>query len=152
MEQVTFKLTPTLLQSIKKIIDRESKKTTNQNTGLSEMLGYYGKEFITKGQAQKIVSFYDNPKLNDENYNDKKRLYDEINILPFVKNSLAHQKRLDDTKTKTFSSPMNARTVDRLGISKTMASVRPPKPDQLSEQIAYERYKIIDLIRRIDVL
>ncbi|CAA9195056.1 hypothetical protein [Flavobacterium collinsii] len=151
MEQVMFKLTSTLLQSIKKIIERESKKTTNQNTGLNEMLGYYGKEFITKGQAQKVVSFYDNPK-NDENYNDKKKLYDEINMLTFVKNSLAHQKRVDDTKIKTFHAPMSSRSVDRLSISKTMADVRPPRPDQISEQIAHERYKIIDLMQRISIL
>jgi hypothetical protein len=81
-------------------------------------------EHITKGQMQKIVSFYENYIGNNDDERLKKNIYDEINILPFCKSNLEHLKRVESTKRNIHSYMGTNRTVDRL-TKPSLASIRP---------------------------
>jgi phosphomevalonate kinase len=150
----TFKLNPSLLQAIKKQIDTYATKEKKPQ-GYSEILGYFAKGFITKGQAHKIKSFYENYSVSELEKQDKKRLYDAINILPFCLQSLEQFKRVQATTNKAHNTAKvhTTRTVDRL-TKPTLADVRPPKLDSNpmavneSVELAQERARIIEIINR----
>jgi hypothetical protein len=143
-----IKITPSLANNIKKIIDKYSKKEKTI-TGLDELIGWYAKGFLTMGQATKIESFYNtfNPTNTDEV--QRKKNYDDLHILPFVQNNLRQIKNVDKVKTKVKSlgAVLPTRTVDRMN-KPSLASVRPPQDPTASPQLTENINRIIDLIHK----
>lgn len=142
MEQI--KLSDELLKKIKFIIDREQKKDKKQ-VGFSQLTLWYSTQHITQGQAQQIISLYNHFDSTNENHRERKKLYDELNILPWCKNQIEHLKRIQATKRKTVQSTgQNNRTVDRL-LKPSLASTRPPKAPtgaDLKEGLKLKKYRV----------
>ena len=133
-----------ILSNIKKIIDRDV-KNDKKAVGFSQLTQWYATGKMTKGQMQKIISFYDNYSTGDAKDLERKKIYDELHILPWCKNQIEHLKRIDATHRKVRQYTGTNRTVDRL-IKPSSASVRPPKilsiKDMLREGLVeYEQQK-----------
>ncbi|MFV8390018.1 hypothetical protein [Flavobacterium sp. LB1P71] len=153
----TFNLPPTLLRSIKKVIDQYS-KNEDKPQAYNEFLGYYAKGIITKGQAHKIKSFYETYSTANTEERAKKNLYDAIHILPYCVSQLTHLQNVVKTTSnlKSVVSITPTRTVDRL-TKPSLASVRPSdldtNPMAINEALKAEkdRIRIIELIRKISL-
>ncbi len=137
-----IKINNQILNNIKKIVDREI-NNDKKNIGFSQLTNWLATEHITKGQMQKIISFYENYKGGDEDERIKKKIYDEINILPFCKNNVEHLKRLDKTKRNVHGYTSTNRSVDRMN-KPSIVSIRPSKIG-INEEIG----RIIKIIRYI---
>jgi hypothetical protein len=126
MEDI-IKLTPALSKQIKIVIDKYA-NSNEKKKGYTEILGWFAKGFLTKGQANKVQSFYNNFNPSEAKDREQKETYDEVNILPFCKNGLNHIAQTDKMKAKAKSrgSVTQKRTVDRLSKS-SLESVKPPK-------------------------
>ncbi|WP_264552991.1 hypothetical protein [Flavobacterium sp. N2038] len=151
---VVIKLTPALEKQIKIVIDKYS-KSSEKKKGYTEILGWYAKGFLTKGQAHKVESFYNNFNPSDQKDREQKEIYDEVNVLPFCQNSLNHIAQTDKMKAKAKSraNVTQKRTVDRLNKS-SLESVKPPKIDY--DLVKYnesmfesEKKRIIEIIGKI---
>jgi len=127
-----IKLSTELLNQIKKVIDQYAHAETKPKA-YNEFLGYYGKGYMTKGQASKIQSFYKNYTATaSPEDQEKKRMYDTVNIKPFVINNL---RQIKNVKTATNNAhkhtgskgSQTGRSVQRL-LKPSMASVRPTPP------------------------
>jgi hypothetical protein len=131
-----IKLSNELLSKLKKIIDQHA-HAEKKPKAYNEFLGYYGKGYMTKGQASKIQSFYKNYTTTATPEDaEKKRMYDSVNLLPFVDAQLKHMKNLKQTMTNihkhTGTGTQTGRSVDRLTkVSK--ANITPPTPPKPSE-------------------
>lgn len=131
-----IKLSTELLSRIKKVIEQHA-HAQKKPKAYNEFLGYYGKGYMTKGQASKIQSFYKNYTATATPEDaEKKRMYDSVNLLPFVDAQLKHMKNLKQTMTNihkhTGTGKQTGRSVDRLTkVSK--ASITPPKPTTTAE-------------------
>jgi len=129
-----IKLTPELLSQIKKVIDQHAHAETKPKA-YNEFLGYYGKGYMTKGQASKIQSFYNNYTATataSPEDQEKKRMYDTVNIKPFVINNL---RQIKNVKTATNNAhkhtgskgSQTGRSVQRL-LKPSLANVKPTPP------------------------
>lgn len=131
-----IKLSTELLSRIKKVIDQHA-HAEKKPKAYNEFLGYYGKGYMTKGQASKIQSFYKNYTATTTPEDaEKKRMYDSVNLLPWVNNQLTHLKNVKKTLTNihkhTGTGSQTGRSVDRLSkVSK--ASITPSKPPTTAE-------------------
>jgi len=151
---VIIKLTPAIEKQIKIVIDKYS-KNNEKKKGYAEILGWFAKGFLTKGQAHKIESFYNNFNPSDQKDREQKEIYDEVNILPFCQNSLKHIAQTDKMKAKAKSraNVTQKRTVDRLSKS-SLKSVKPPKIDyelmkHNESMFESEKKRIIEIICKI---
>jgi len=151
MEDI-IKLTPALSKQIKIVIDKYS-KNNEKKKGYTEILGWFAKGFLTKGQAHKVESFYNNCNPSDQKDREQKEIYDEVNILPFCQNGLNHIARTDKFKAKARShtSVIQKRTVDRMN-SLSNIGVKPVKIDStlvsLNESFEREKSRILDIINK----
>jgi hypothetical protein len=143
-----IKLTPTLTNDIKILIDKHS-KSEKKVVGLDELIGWYGKGFLTVGQATKIESFYNTFNGSEPDEVKRKNIYDDLHILPFVKNNLKQIKNVNKVKTKVKSlgAVLPTRTVDRMN-KPSLASVRPPQDPTAPPQLFEKVNRIIDLINK----
>lgn len=125
-----IKLPQSVLANIKKAIDNHIKDYPKKH-GFEELAVYYATGVISINNMRKIASFYKTftPSEND-NSKEKKGIYDEANIKPWIESQLAHIKRLQQNKVATTSKgSQSGREVDRLSISKTQTDTRPSKID-----------------------
>jgi hypothetical protein len=143
-----IKLTPSLVNKIKKIIDLYS-KDEKTIIGLSELIGWYAKGFITVGQCNKIQSFYNTFDSSNPDEVQRKKIYEELHILPFVQNNLRQIKNVDKVKNKVknIGNVLQTRTVDRL-TKPSLASVRPPLDPTALPQLTENINRIKDLINK----
>jgi hypothetical protein len=133
-----------ILSNIKKIIDRDV-NNDKKAVGFSQLTQWYATGKMTKGQMQKIISFYDNYSTGDAKDLERKNIYDELHLLPWCKSQTDHLKRVQKTLRKVYQYTGTNRTVDRL-IKPSSASVRPQKilsiKDMLREGLVqYEQQK-----------
>lgn len=141
--QELIKIPQSVLTQIKQTIDKHIKDNPRKN-GFDEIAVYFATTFISINQLRKIASFYNTftPSETKENQ-QRKQIYDEANLLPFVDGTLSHLKRLQQRKVATTTNgSQTGREVDRNGISKTQASVRPPKiePNPTTIQEAQNKF------------
>lgn len=142
MEQI--KLSNELLKRIKIIIDREQ-NNDKKSVGFSQLAQWYATEHISISQATQIISFYNGYNKNTaENKEDKKRVYEELKILPFCKNWVNHNKRLQATKRNITQHTRTNRTIDRMNTINTTPTkpITPPKTEDLREDLKLKKYKI----------
>lgn len=133
-----------VLNNIKKIIDREvihDKKAV----GFAQLTQWFATGKITKGQLQKVISFYETYTGKEQKDVERKKIYDEIKILPWCKNTLEHLNRIEATKRKIKQYTGTNREVDRL-TKTSLSSIRPASPGttkdlKLNEEII--RFKAI---------
>lgn len=147
-----IKITPALEKQIKIVIDKYS-KNNKKKKGYTEILGWFAKGFLTKGQANKVESFYNNFNPYDQKDKEQKEIYDEVNILMFCQNGLNHIAQTDKFKSKAKSraSIIQKRTVDRMN-PLSNAEVKPIKINStlvsLDEGFEIEKSRIIDIINK----
>lgn len=140
-----IRLNQELLTKIKKVIDKHA-HDEQKPEAYNEFMGYYSKGFMTKGQASKIQSFYNNyTPTSQPKDKEKKRMYDSINLLPWVNNQLTHLKNTLNTSTQIKKhigkGSQTGRTVDRMTtISK--ANIEPPQPPNNDELYSMLREEI----------
>lgn len=146
MEQIN--ISQQILSNMKKVIDRDVNKD-KKSIGYSQLTNWVATGKMSKGQMQKIVSFYDNHSTSDEKDIERKRVYDELHILPWVKSQIDHKNRVAATTRQAHQDTGGTnRTVDRL-IKPSSASVRPPKADILSMEDMLKLKEEVDRIKDI---
>ena len=129
MEQTN--ISQQILSNMHKVIDREV-NNDKKAIGYSQLTNWVATGKMSKGQMQKIVSFYDNFSTSDEKDIARKKLYDELHILPWAKSQIDHKNRVAATIRQSHQDTGGTnRTVDRL-TKPSSASVRPHKADILS--------------------
>lgn len=126
-----IKISKQILNNIKKVIDREVNHD-KKNIGFSQLTQWFATGKITKGQIQKIVSFYETYTSGEQKDVERKKVYDEINILPWAKTTLDHLNRIESTKRKVHQYTGTNREVDRL-TKTSLSSVRPSEPATTKE-------------------
>tara|TARA_R110000868_G_scaffold378049_1_gene643436 strand:+ start:12 stop:656 length:645 start_codon:yes stop_codon:yes gene_type:complete len=148
-----FKLSIELQKRIKNTIDRYS-HDQEKKQGYSEICNWYAKGYLTQSQAEKTKSFYNTFIQSSATPKDieKKKLLDEINILPWINSNLTHaknvKKTITNTKKITGNGSQKGRSVDRL-TKVTNASLTPPAPPtskDLMPNIHEEINRIKDLM------
>ncbi len=145
MQQI--KLNNELLKRIKKIIDREQSHD-KKSIGFSQLTQWYATQHMTLSQAQQILSFYN--KYNEstaENKEQKKAIYDELNIKPFCDNWVKHYKRLEASKRKAKQTYTTNRTIDRMNTINTTPLKATPhtkdiKVDGLNEGLKRKQFRV----------
>ena len=147
MEQI--KISDELLNKIKVIINREQNKD-KKAVAFSQLSQWYATQHMTLTQAKQILSFYNGYVDNkSENKEDKKRVYDELNLLPWCKNVVNHYKNIQASKRKAKQTYTTNRTTDRMNtINTTSVKATPPpttkdiKVDALNEGVKLKTYRV----------
>lgn len=142
MQQI--KLNNELLKKIKTIIDREQSHD-KKSVGFSQLTQWYATQQMTLSQAQQILSFYN--KYNEstaEKKEQKKAIYDELNIKPFCDNWVKHYKRLEASKRKAVQHTRTNRSIDRMNTINTtpLKATPPPTTDELKEGLKLKKYRV----------
>jgi hypothetical protein len=139
-----IKISDELLKKIKNIIDREQLKD-KKNVGFSQLSQWYATQKMSLSQAQQIISFYNHYSDNkSDNKEEKKRIYDELKLLPWCQNQIRQFKNITASKRKAKKTYTTNRTIDRMNTINT-ASVKPTPPpttDELKEGLKMKTYRV----------